>query len=101
MINKEAISSPVFNRTMAADAVIAPTPSFSVHSFLARTSTPGVVDNQQAFHTRALFLNSKWNSYGEFTDIEDNFNAEVGIRPAHRHPRRRSCISSATRVPAA
>jgi hypothetical protein len=40
-----------------------------------------VADNQQAFHTRVLFQNSKWNTYGEFTDIEDNFNAEAGFVP--------------------
>ena len=81
VVNKEAIHSPLFNRTMAADALIAPTPSFSVHSFLARTATPGVVDNQQAFHSRVLFQNSKWNSYGEYSDIEENFNAEAGFVP--------------------
>jgi hypothetical protein len=81
VVNKEAIDSPVFNRTMAADALIAPTPSFSIHSFLARTATPGIADNQQAFHSRVLFQNSKWNSYGEFTDIEENFNAEAGFVP--------------------
>jgi hypothetical protein len=81
VVNKEAIDSPVFNRTMAADALIAPTPSFSVHSFLARTATPGVAGNQQAFHSRVLFQNSRWNSYGEFSDIEENFNAEAGFVP--------------------
>jgi hypothetical protein len=81
VVNKEAIDSPVFNRTIAADALIAPTPSFSIHSFLARTATPGVADNQQAFHSRVLFQNSRWNSYGEFSDIEENFNAEAGFVP--------------------
>jgi hypothetical protein len=81
VVNKEGIDSPIFNRTMAADAVIAPTPSLSFHSFLARTASPGVTDDQQAFHGRVLFQNSKWNTYGEFTDIEDNFNAEAGFVP--------------------
>jgi hypothetical protein len=81
VVNKEAIDDARFNRTVAADAVFAPTRSFSVHSFLARTATPGVTDNQQAFQTRVLFLNNRWNNYAEFTDIEDNFNAEVGFVP--------------------
>jgi hypothetical protein len=81
LINKESLDSPAFNRTFAADALVAPTPSLSFHSFLARTATPGVADDQQAFHTRAMFQNSRWNTYGEFTDIEDNFNAEVGFIP--------------------
>ena len=81
VVNKESVGSDRFNRTFAADAVIAPTRSFTVHSFLAQTSSPGVTDQQQAFNTRAMFLNNKWNTYAEFTDIEDNFNAEVGFVP--------------------
>ncbi len=41
-VNKESMNSSRFNRTMAADALFAPTPSFSLHSFIAKTSTPGV-----------------------------------------------------------
>ncbi len=81
IVNKEGRGTATFNRTFAADTVIAPTRSFTVSSFLARTSSPGVTDQQQAFHTRAAFLNNKWNTYAEFTDIDDNFNAEVGFVP--------------------
>ena len=81
VINKEAIGSTDFNRTFAVDAVVAPTPSLAVHSFLAKTSSPGVTEQQQAFYSRALFLNDQWNTYAEFIDIEDNFNAEVGFVP--------------------
>jgi hypothetical protein len=81
IVNKEAIDDARFNRTVAADALFAPTPSFSIHSFLAQTATPGVTDDQQAFHTRATFQNSRWNTYGEFSDIDDNFNAEAGFVP--------------------
>ena len=81
VVNKEAIGDARFNRTFAADTMIQPTPSFSVHSFIARTATPGVTDHQQAFHTRAEFQNSRWNTYGEFSDIDDNFNAEAGFVP--------------------
>ena len=81
MVNKEGIDDARFNRTIAADALIAPTRTFSVHSFLARTSSPGVASDQQAFHTRALFLNNRWNTFAEFTDIERNFNAEAGFVP--------------------
>jgi len=81
VINKEAMGSTDFNRTFAVDAVVAPTPSFAVHSFLAKTSSPGVTEQQQALYSRALFLNDQWNTYAEFIDIEDNFNAEVGFVP--------------------
>jgi hypothetical protein len=81
VINKEAVDSTQFNRTFAADALFAPTQSFSVQSFIARTSSPGVSDEQQAFHARALFHNTRWQTFAEFSDIEENFNAEVGFVP--------------------
>ena len=58
-----------------------PTQSFSVHSFFAQTASPGMTDGQQAYHVRALFLDRKWNTFAEYTDIEDNFNNEVGFVP--------------------
>ncbi|MSO57090.1 MAG: hypothetical protein EXQ55_09270 [Acidobacteria bacterium] len=81
IINKEAIGSERFNRTFVADATYAPTRSFSLQSFIAKTSTPGVVDDQQMVHARALFLNTKWQTFAEFTDIGNNFNDEAGFIP--------------------
>jgi hypothetical protein len=81
LVNKEANDSSRFNRTFAVDGTYAPTRSFSVQSFLAQTASPGVDSEQQAFHARVLFLNNKWQTYGEYTDIDDNFNAEVGYVP--------------------
>ena len=81
IVNKEAIDASHFNRTFVVDSVLAPTSSLSFHTFLARTSSPGTSDGQQAFHARALFLNTRWNTFAEYTDIQDNFNAEVGFVP--------------------
>jgi hypothetical protein len=81
IINKESVGSSRFNRTVVADALVAPTQSFSLHTFFAQSASPGVTDGQQAFHSRALFLNRQWQTFAEFTDIEDNFNNEVGFVP--------------------
>jgi len=81
LINKDQMSTGRFNRTVAADALFMPTSTFSVQSFIAKTSTPGVSDEQLAFYARALFWNTKWNTFAEYTDIDDNFNAEVGFVP--------------------
>jgi hypothetical protein len=80
-VNKEGIDSARFNRTIAADALIAPTQSFSIHSFIAKTSSPDVTSGDHAFHARALFLNTRWQTFAEFTEIGENFNAEVGFVP--------------------
>jgi len=81
IVNKESIDDAHFNRTFVLDSMFAPLPTLSFHTFVARTSTPGVSDGQMAFHTRALFLNTRWNSYVEYTEIQENFNAEVGFVP--------------------
>lgn len=81
VVNKEAKNSARFNRTVVADALITPHRSVTVRSFLAKTSTPGRIGQDQAFHTRADWLDTKWNVYGEYTSIQDNFNPEVGFVP--------------------
>lgn len=80
-VNKDQTGTGRFNRTMAVDGLYMPTSTFSLQTFLAKTSSPDVATEQTAFHTRALFLNTKWNTFAEYTDIGDNFNAEVGFVP--------------------
>jgi len=80
-INKDQIGTGRFNRTMAIDGLYMPTSTFSMMTFLAKTSSPDLATEQSAFHARALFLNTRWNTFAEYTDIGDNFNAEVGFVP--------------------
>ncbi len=81
VINKESMNGEQFNRTFATDVTFAPLRNFTVNSFLAKTSSPGVTDGQMAFHTQAVWQDPRWNVFGEYTDIQDNFNAEVGFVP--------------------
>ncbi len=101
VVNKETAGASHFNRMIVADTMLAPTRSLSFHTFLARTSTPGVSDGQQAFHARALLLNTKWQTFAEYTDIEDQFQRRGRLRPAHAASGRRKCTSSGIRGPAA
>ena len=80
-INKEAQHSGRFNRTVVADGLFMPTRNFSVHSFVAKTATPGRGDDDTAFHGRVLYLDTKWQTYAEYTDLGNDFNDEVGFVP--------------------
>lgn len=80
-INKESMNSGMYNRVMSADALFAPNPSFSIHTIAAKTFTPGVSGDDLAYHARALYLDRKWQTYAEFTNIDPNFNDEVGFIP--------------------
>jgi hypothetical protein len=81
LVNKEVMGSEYFNRTMAADMSLALGPSLTVLGFVAKTATPELDGNDLAGHLRAAWLDQKWNIYAEYTDLQDNFNAEVGYVP--------------------
>ncbi|MCZ6491279.1 MAG: DUF5916 domain-containing protein [Acidobacteria bacterium] len=80
-INKETSGQEHFNRTMALDANLALSNSIIVNSYVAKTSSPGVRDGDMSYYGRVSLLDPKWNLYAQFTDIQDNFNAEVGFVP--------------------
>src|SRR5690606_5607313 len=79
-INRQA-NGDDYNRTLGADMTLALTPALTINGFLARTVTPGVDDGEMGGHLRAGWLDQRWNIYAEFTDLQDNFNAEVGYVP--------------------
>jgi hypothetical protein len=81
LINKESMKSGRFNRVMSADAMFAPNRAFSLHTIAAKSMTPGIDSDNNAYHARALYLDTKWQTYAEFTQIEPKFNDEVGYVP--------------------
>ena len=81
LINKESLNSARFNRVVVADALFAPTRAFSLHTIAATSSSPGVTDDRNAYHARALYLNTKWQTYAEFTQIDPRFTDDVGFIP--------------------
>jgi hypothetical protein len=80
-VNKEVTGSERFNRTMAADMSLALGSSLTVLGFIGKTSTPELDGDDLAGHLRAAWLDRNWNIYAEYTDLQDNFNAEVGYVP--------------------
>ena len=81
LVNKESVGDAGFNRTFAADTSLALHQFFTVTGFLAKTETPGRSGNDVAGHVNALWRSPSYRIYAEYTDIQDNFNAEVGFVP--------------------
>ena len=81
VINKHVGNGDHVNRTFAADMTLAPHPSFLVNSFIAKTSTTGLDDGDLAGYVRLGWLDEAWNVYGEYADLQENFNPEVGFLP--------------------
>ncbi len=80
-INKQDESGGHYNRTVAADATLVLAENLTVNSFLAKTSTPEVTEGDMAYSGRIAYRDPAWNVYAQYTDIQDNFNAEVGFVP--------------------
>ena len=78
-INRQSGSH--YNRTMAADATLALGRHLSINSFLAKTSSPDVTNGDMMFWGRVGWLDPSWNLFAQYTDIQDNFNAELGFIP--------------------
>ena len=70
-----------FNRTFGADMTLSLHPAFTVSGFLGQTSSPGLVDEDMGGYLNATWRDSKWRVYGEISDLQDNFNPEVGFIP--------------------
>ena len=81
VVNKEAIGDSHYNRTFAADTSLALHQFFTVTGFVAKTESPGLSGNDVAGHVDALWRSPSYRMYAEYTDIQDNFNAEVGFVP--------------------
>jgi len=81
VVNKSEWGGDAYNRTVGADFTLTPHPSLSMNGFLAGTSTAGEGGDGMGGHFRAGWLNQRWNLYVEHTDLDDEFNAEVGFVP--------------------
>jgi hypothetical protein len=80
VVNKEATNgSRRFNRTVGADANLALGQSVQVNSYVAKTSTPGLVGKDRAAFGRIAYRTPAWNVWLNYLDVQDNFNAEVGF----------------------
>jgi len=80
-VNKTAWQGDHYNRTAGADFTLAPHPSLTMIGFLAGTTTPGLSGDALGGHLRAAWLDERWSVYAEYTDLQDNFNPEVGFVP--------------------
>ncbi|MGE0157787.1 MAG: DUF5916 domain-containing protein [Gemmatimonadales bacterium] len=69
------------NRTIAADMNLVLSDALTIDGFLAQTQTTGLSGDDVGGHLRAGWLDRSWRVYAEYTDLDDNFNPEVGYVP--------------------
>ena len=81
IINKEQVGDARYNRTFAVDASLTPHPFFTLTGFVAKTESPHLANEDLMGHLMLSWLSPAARIYSEYTDIQDNFNAEVGFLP--------------------
>ena len=48
---------------------------------MAKTETPGLDGGDMGGYLNATWLSTSWRVYGEYVDLQDDFNPEVGFLP--------------------
>jgi hypothetical protein len=81
LVNKEAVGGGHYNRTFALDTSLTPHPFLSFTGFVAKTESPDISNNDMMGHVMMSWLSPSARIYSEFSDIQDNFNAEAGFVP--------------------
>ena len=67
------------NKTFAIDGRWGIGSDALISGWAAQTDTPGISDDDQAFGVRANYSNEDWDLFAGFTEVQGNFNPEVGF----------------------
>jgi len=80
-LSKDSLTNPSssYNRAAGFDFNLAFGQSFQSVGFMAKTFSPGLRGNDWAGHVDLIWENDLWSSDISYTDIGENFNAEMGF----------------------
>jgi hypothetical protein len=67
------------NQTYAIDGRLGIGDNFLLQGWLAQTDTPGLSGNDRAFSVGGDYNNANWSNAFNYTEVEGNFNPEVGF----------------------
>ncbi len=80
VVNKEATGgSGRYNRSVGADANFVFGRGLQLNSFVAKTATPGLEGKDAAVFGRVAYRTPAWNLYTNYMEVQEHFNAEVGL----------------------
>jgi hypothetical protein len=80
-MSKDPFSGNNTNRTAGLDFNLALGQNFKTDGFLARSITPGLKGSDWSGNLNASFADDFWDLGFAYTDIGENFNAEMGFVP--------------------
>ena len=67
------------NRTYGLDGRLGIGENTMIYGWAAKTDTPGLDDDDQAYSLKADYDSAKWSSGIGYSEVGDNFNPEVGF----------------------
>ena len=67
------------NQTYAIDGRLGIGDNFLLQGWLAQTDTPGLSGNDRAYSIGGDYNNANWSNAFNYTEVEGNFNPEVGF----------------------
>ncbi|RME00911.1 MAG: hypothetical protein D6814_02600, partial [Calditrichaeota bacterium] len=79
LLSRDPFSGSNYNRTLAVDGNFAFGPSTNVNAWLAHTQTPGISGQDWAGNLNFVYRSDRWTARANYTQIQENFNAEMGF----------------------
>jgi hypothetical protein len=82
VLNRQATSTGYahsWNRSAGIDGRLGLGASINFDAYIAKTSTPGLSGRDHAFNLRGEYLTRDWNASGNFTEVGEDFNPEIGF----------------------
>ena len=85
IVNREGDGSVIgdddddYNRTYGIDGQWGVNENLILSGFVAKTDTPGLASRDHAFHLAGNYNSEKWLFRGNYSQVAENFNPEVGF----------------------
>lgn len=67
------------NQTYAIDGALGVGENMLLQGYFAKTDTPGLSGDDLAFSTRMAYSSSEWSARLAYTEVQEDFNPEVGF----------------------
>ncbi len=93
-----APSSDDYNRSYSVDGSWGIGDNFSLNGWLAKTDTPGLVGNDEAFSVEANYNTATWAADLGFTEVGEDFNPEMGFLSRSEYRKVRAFVQRRIRI---
>ena len=80
-LNKAPAEEGGSSQLAVADVNLAATANTTIHAFMAKSRTPGLVGADHAASVHAEWVTDRASVFGDYVDIGDDFNSEIGFVP--------------------